>query len=192
VQNAANGASGALPVVTLSQLDRLRVFVYVDQRDAASVKAGDRVEIVLPYQGEVVPGQVSRVAGELEPRTRTMTVEIDLDNAGGAIVPGSFLTVRLRLAGKPQLRVPAAALLIRQQKPLVAVVGADNRVKLRGVTVAQHDGAFVALASGLAEGERVALNVDRSIRDGDRVRPAPPPSSSAAPAPPSDHAVAGK
>jgi hypothetical protein len=151
------------------------VFVYVDQRDAALVKVGQPAEIVVPYGGGVVPGRVSRLSGELDPRTRTMTVEIHLDNERGAIVPGSFVTVRLAISGGPRLQLPVEALVLRQQKTFVAVVTSQGRVQLRSVAIAQHDGSHVSLGSGVTEGERVALNPGRAIKDGDLVQPVSPP-----------------
>lgn len=171
VQNAANGQSGALPVLTVAQIDRLRVLVYVDQRDAPQVKLGDQAEVVAGYDNRILAGKVSRISGELEPRTRTMLVEIHLDNKDHTIVAGSFITVRLGLQLPPGVSVPVDALLLRAQKPFVAVVGADGHVQLRPVQVASDDGAHVHLSGGLKEGEWVALNAGRGIKDGDLVQP---------------------
>jgi membrane fusion protein (multidrug efflux system) len=182
VQNAANAQSGALPVVTVSQLDRLRVFVYVDQRDAAFVHPGDEAEVVLP-DGGVVAGRVARASGELEPHTRTMPLEVHLENQDGRIVAGSFVAVRLTLPSPPLLEIPARALVVREQKTLVAVVGPDNHLQLRPVVVARDDGDRIALRQGVSEGELVALDVGHSLTDGDLIQPVrlPAPTANHAP-----------
>jgi len=169
VQNAANASTGALPVVTISQPERLRVYVYVDQRDAAAVKVKGVANVT---NGDFVQtGTVTRLASELDPKTRMMLVEIDLDNREGKIVPGSFVTVSLTLpTGKPHLEIPVEALLIKEKKPTVAVVK-DGRVAYRPVVLAGNDGARVQILSGLQEGEEVALNLGDSAADGDRIQP---------------------
>jgi RND family efflux transporter MFP subunit len=180
VQNAANGQSGAQPVVTVSELDRLRVFVYVDQQYAPLVRAGDGADIVVIPGAAPVRGRISRVSGELEAKTRTMLVEVHLDNKDRAIVPGSFVAVHLTVKSPALIEVPVEALLLRDQKPFVAVVAPDHRVNLRGVTVAYHDGARIGVSAGLQEGETVALNLGRSAQSGDLIQPVGQP---AAPAP---------
>lgn len=197
VQNAANAQSGALPVVTVSQVDRLRVFVYVDQRDAALVRTGDRAEVSLPDTGVRREATIARRSGELDPRTRTMLVEVDLDNRDGAIVAGSFVQVSLHVAAPAYVQVPAAALLVRAQKPYVGVVQMDSKkVRLRPVVVASDDGEKVGIESGVQEGELVALNLGRWVSDGDAVVPVllaslGPAGPAQAPASSSERASAG-
>jgi RND family efflux transporter MFP subunit len=170
VQNAANAQTGALPVVTISDASKLRVYVYVDQRDAASVRAGDAAEVAVAG-GAKVQARVTRFADELEPRTRTMLVEVDVDNRDGRIVAGSYVWVTLTLKNQPLVQIPAAALDLRASKSQVGVV-AGGRLALRAVEVADLDGESVRLRSGVKEGEVVALNFG-DLEDGARVQPLP-------------------
>ncbi len=170
VQNAANAQTGALPLVTVSQTAKLRVYVYVDQRDAAAVRVGDPADVVLPDTPTQLEARVSRRSDELDPRTRTMLVEVDVDNQDGRIVAGSFVYVRLHLSSQPLVEVPASALIQRNHEPAVAVV-ADGHVTFRPVKVVEHDGEVVRLAEGgVSSGETVALNLS-GIADGARVQP---------------------
>jgi membrane fusion protein, multidrug efflux system len=172
VQNAMNAQTSALPVVTISQAERLRVYVYVDQRDAAYVHPGDVSQVTVPDRPQVsVAGKVTRLSTELDPKTRMMLVEIDLDNRDGRIVPGSFVQVALTLKTAAGLEVPVEALVLRGKKPFVPVVGADHRVVYREVTLAGDDGSTVRLAGGIDEGADVALNLGDSVLDGDLVQP---------------------
>src|SRR5262249_11454248 len=126
VQAAVGAQTGALPLVTISTPERLRVYVYVPQRDATSVKGGDAAKVTLPERGDVVvQGQVARRADALDPRTRMMLVEVDVDNRDGRIVPGSFVTVTLSFATLPEVTVPVEALVMRGQKAQVFVVEGD-------------------------------------------------------------------
>jgi RND family efflux transporter MFP subunit len=174
VQNASSAQTSALPLVTISTVDRLRVYAYLDQHDAADVRAGDPVEIAVPGRGLTVHGSVARVAGELDPKTRTMLVESDVDNRASQIVPGSYVSVSLELSSAPQIELPVEALLTREGKTQVAVVGDGDRVQLVSVTVASDDGTSVRLASGLSGGERVALDLGDRAHEGQKVQPFDP------------------
>ncbi len=171
VQNAANARTSALPVVVISQTERLRVYVYVDQRDAASVYVGDAAEVRMSDQPQASRlGRVTRLARELDPKTRTMLVEIDLDNRDGVIVAGSFVQVRLSIRAPQRLQVPVTALVMRDHKTFVAVVK-DGVASFRPVVVSDDDGANLLLERGVQAGEQVALNPGDAVADGARVRP---------------------
>lgn len=169
VQSAANSQTSALPVVTISQLDRLRIYAYVNQRDAALVRLGAPVEISVP-DGPMTTGQVSRLPGALDARTRMMLVEVDLDNRDRRIVPGSFLNVALTLQLAPAQEIPVEALVVRGKQTLVAAVGADRRVSFRPVTVLNNNGAQLRIKSSLKEGDEVALNLGDRVAEGSPVQ----------------------
>jgi RND family efflux transporter MFP subunit len=177
VQAATGAQTGALPLVTISTPEKLRVYVYVPQRDAAFVKVGDKALITTPDHAELrVEGNVTRLSSELDSRTRMMLVEVDVDNRDGKIVPGSFVTVMLTYATPPEIVVPVEALVLNAQKPTVFVLDGDT-VHSRPVVISDNDGSIVRLAGGLRAGELVALNVGDNVADGARVQPvAPPPS----------------
>ncbi|HEX8954380.1 MAG TPA: efflux RND transporter periplasmic adaptor subunit [Polyangia bacterium] len=177
VQAATGAQTGALPLVTISTPERLRVYVYVPQHDAAFVKVGDRAQVTMPDRADLqIEGTVTRRADELDPRTRMMLVEVDLDNRDGRIVPGSYVTVTLTFATAPEIVVPVEALVLSGQKASVFVLDGDT-VHARPVTVSDNDGTLVRLAHGLRAGELVALNLGDNVADGARVQPvAPPPS----------------
>ncbi|HEY2729240.1 MAG TPA: efflux RND transporter periplasmic adaptor subunit [Polyangia bacterium] len=167
IQSATAGQSGALPVVSIANADRLRVYVYLDQSSAPFVHLGDVAEVRAPERaGFVRKATVTRAAGELAPKTRTMLTEIDVDNQDGAILPGSFVNVTLELKVPALVQVPVEALVIKGDKTFVAVVDADKRLHHLPVVVADDDGATVRLVSGLRGGERVALNLGNEIEDG--------------------------
>jgi membrane fusion protein, multidrug efflux system len=172
VQNAENSQTSALPVVEVGQTDSLRVYVYLDQRDAADVRRGAPVVITDPNRPSLrVSGAVSRFTGELDPNTRTLLAEIDVSNRKGAIVPGSVVRVELAVAGQSYLEVPAEAMIDRGTKHFVAIINTDNRVNFREVHMLDTDGITVRLLDGVTEGERVAINLGDSVPEGQRVQP---------------------
>ncbi len=174
VQNATNSQTSALPVLTVSQNERLRVFVYLDQRAAGSVRIGDPVEIRVPeHPGVIRNGKLTRLSRELDVKSKTMLAEIDLDNAKGEIIPGSFVLVSLQLSTPSLVEIPFEALVFRGTDPFVAVVDSEMRVKYRPVKIADQDGQKAQLLDGLSEGELVALNLGESISEGDKVQPVP-------------------
>ncbi|HEY3885719.1 MAG TPA: hypothetical protein VGL62_10955, partial [Vicinamibacterales bacterium] len=118
-----------------------------------------------------VAGTVTRQAGQLDPNTRTLLTEIDVNNRQRTIVAGSFVQVTLAAAGHSYLEVPAEALVVRGTKDYVAVVLPDNRVTYREVHVVDTDGVTVRLLDGVQAGERVALNLGDSVSEGQHVQP---------------------
>jgi len=172
VQGATTAQTSALPIVTLSETDRLRIYVYPDQKIATLVRLGDRAEISDTARPDVkLTATVSRTSGELDLKTRTLLVEIECDNRDGLILAGSFVQVTLHLRMPPQVEIPAQALIIRGKNTLVGVVTPDNKVSLRPVEIYESDGVRVRLSSGVQEGEKVALNLGQNAEEGQRVQP---------------------
>jgi RND family efflux transporter MFP subunit len=175
LQSATSSQASALPVVSIARSERLRVFAYVDQRDAASVRSGQLVVLTAFSAGaDRLAGTIRRTAGVLDPRTRTLLVEVDFDNRDHKILAGSFVDVELHVPSRRYAVVPAEALVLRAERTLVAVVGPDGRVHYRGVTLADQDGLSLWIAAGVREGERVALGVGESLDEGQLVRPIEP------------------
>lgn len=164
--------NGAQPLVTVAQIKRLRLDVFVDQRAAEAVKAGDAVTVSPEGQAGVrIAARVSRTSGALDPKTRTLLAEIDLDNRDGRLLPGGFASVTLRLKVPPRLEIPAEALIIRNGATCVAVVDPQDRVRFRAVVLGDEDRQRYPVLSGLQAGERVALNLGAGTQEGDRVQP---------------------
>ncbi len=172
IQSATTAQTSALPVLGLSQTDRLRVYVYLDQKNASLVQVGDSAEIADAARPEVkLPATVSRTSRELDSKTRTLLTELDVANEGGRIIAGSFVNVALTLRNPPGVQVPAEALAIRGERTTVGVLTDQNRVNFRPVVIAESDGKVVNVSAGLTEGEKVVLNPGKGIVEGDQVQP---------------------
>lgn len=171
MQNAATSQTNALPVLTVSQTDRLRVFLYLDQADAAEVHPGTRATITTQDRpDDKVPASVSRLSGALDAKTRKMVAELDVDDHDGRIVPGSFVQVVLDVPVAARPEAPAEALVVRGTSTYVGLIDATAHVHLVPVAVASNDGKTVTFASGVAAGQRIALSLGGTIADGALVR----------------------
>jgi uncharacterized Zn-binding protein involved in type VI secretion len=84
-------------------------------------------------------------------------------------VPGLYVQVAFNLQPRSSIQVPASAMIFRGNGPQVALITGGDAVKFQGVSIARDNGKFVEIASGLAEGDRVAVNISNQIVDGEKV-----------------------
>jgi len=178
IQNAATSQTSALPLVEISETSRLRIYVYVDQAHAAYVHKGDTVTIFdQANPGLKLTARVTRTSGEIDPKTRTLLVEIDVDNARNRILAGSFVQVEVKIQTPRYLEIPSDALIVRAGQTFVAVVTPDNTVKFTEVAVAEQTGESARLLTGLNEGERVARSLGERVPEGAKIQPVGAPGS---------------
>jgi RND family efflux transporter MFP subunit len=172
LQNAATTQTAALPLVTVAQVDKLKVRAYSDQNNANYIKVGDHADIWDATRSEArVPATLTRTSVELNPSTRTLLLEFDVDNRQQVLVPGSFVRASLTIGTPQRIEIPANALVFRSGNPFVAIITDQDTVSLRPVVIAYSDGIHVRLASGVNEDERVAINPGAGIAEGAKVRP---------------------
>jgi RND family efflux transporter MFP subunit len=173
MQAATTNQSSSLPVIQLADNTKLRIGVYVEQRDVSAIHVGDEAEVADAANPERRrKARISRTAGTLDPRTRTLFIEIDLDNKDAFLVPGSFVYVTLRVPIASYPQIPVAAILTRAGATLAATIGEDANVRFKPIRLAGTDGITADIAEGLKPGERVGLNVPNDVTEGARVRPA--------------------
>jgi len=171
------GSAGEL--FRLAQTDRLRVYASVPQAGAAAIVPGQMADVLIPEKpNQVFQAQVARTAGAIAPTSRTLLVELEVDNGRGEILAGSFAQVRFAGGkGTPPLTVPGNALLFRAEGPQVGVVGPDGKVELRSVKLGRDFGQTVEILSGVTAKDRVILNPSDSLSSGATVRVAQAPAS---------------
>jgi membrane fusion protein, multidrug efflux system len=171
VQNSTTNKTSNQPVLTISDDSRLRVDCYVEQRDVPYVHVGDVADVADGANSErKVKALVTRTANELDPRTRTLFVELEVNNQNHFLVPGSFAYVTLHVPVQSYPEVPMAGLIVRGTRTFVADIGEDQVVHLLPVTVARTDGIRAAIADGAKPGQRVVLNLSDEVGDGGRVQ----------------------
>jgi membrane fusion protein, multidrug efflux system len=170
IPNASNSKSGQLAVVTVSDTKQLKVDAFVDQKYAPSVHHGMPAEIYLTERSnERFKGQVARVSGTLDHKTRMLFTEIDFDNKDGKIEAGSFVQVEIKIPMAPYMTAPVETLVTSNGKPAVAEVLPDHHLKFHPIEIADNDGTTLTIANGVREGEQIALNVGAELKDGDLV-----------------------
>ena len=173
IQNANNSQTSAQPIVTVSKLDRLRIYVYIEQRDASFIKVGYPVEIGLLEDPSLhIKSTITRLNGQLDLRTRMMTAEIDLDNKDNKIIAGSYVQVRITgpLSKDSKIEVPANALVFHKNNAMIALVDKDSILHFKPIKVGENNGDKAIILEGVENGQRVALSVGESVLDGQKVR----------------------
>jgi RND family efflux transporter MFP subunit len=171
VQNSTTNKTSNQPVLTIADETKLRVDVYVEQRDVPFVHVGDLADVADGANAaRKIQARIARTSDELDQRTRTLFVELDVDNSDHFLVPGSFANVTLHVPVQSYPEVPVAGLIVRGTKTMIADVDRDRTVHLRPVTVAETDGIKASLADGATVGQRVAINLPDGVDDGGRVQ----------------------
>ncbi|MFO0874080.1 MAG: efflux RND transporter periplasmic adaptor subunit [Phycisphaerales bacterium] len=161
----SNGGSGSSssrdPLFTLARLDVLRVTVDVPQGEAYGVKVGQKADIVVhEVKDGDFEGVVTRTAGVLDERSRTLRVEITVPNPDGALMAGTYVQVKFEIApASPAVIIPGASLIVRADGTKVAIVDANNAIAYVPVRVGRDLGTEVEIVDGLTGTERVVVNM---------------------------------
>ena len=172
----AGAGNGGRALFQLAQTDPLRVYINVPQAYAQLVKEGQPVIVTqTELRGQSFKGQVARTSGAIDSTTRMMQVEVALPNKEGILLPGAYVQVSLPLTPSRALSIPANALLFRAEGTRVAVVDAEGKVRLRGVSIGRNYGDTVEVIDGISGSDRLVLNPSDSLAEGDLVTVAKEP-----------------
>ena len=171
-----NSTNGGQELFRVARTDILRVYVYVPEAYAAFVQIGSKADLdFAEFPGEKFEGKVANIAGALDPGTRTLQTEIQVDNKNGRLFPGAFANVHLFLPlKKSPIVVPVNAVLFRKEGTQVGVVGADGLVHLTNVTVGQDYGTTLEVTNGVTRQDQIIVNPSDSLADGAKVQIAAP------------------
>lgn len=171
---AGTSNSGSMPAVKIAETDVLRLRLPVPEELAAYVHEGDIAQIRVQATGAQLTGKVVRTTGELDLATRTLQVEIDLDNKKGQLLPGMYADVTLNLQRSGDgLTVPVQAIDRTQAAPFALVVDAQGRVEKRTVQLGVETANRIEVLSGLAEGDQVIVANLESYPPGQQVHAQP-------------------
>lgn len=158
----------------IMQTDVIRVWVYVPQDSAFGVGPGVKAVVRVPeLPDREFSGKVTRVAEALQSGTRTLLTEIDLPNPDGALPPGAYCMVELKVPRKSQsVVVPADAIIFNRDGLQVAVVN-DGKAEFRKVRETRDLGTRVEVDTGVKAGDQVILNPPVDLANGSKVDPRP-------------------
>jgi RND family efflux transporter MFP subunit len=163
--------SGGRELFDLAQVNPIRVFLNVPQSYASEMKVGTHASVDLQEMpGQNFVGTIARTADSIDPATRTLLVEVDIPNKDGRLLPGAYAQVHIHAGvNVRKLMVPVNAMLFRQEGAQVGVVGADNVVHLRPISIGRDYGTSLEILEGVQESDRVIINPSDSLQDGQKV-----------------------
>ena len=169
-------AGSARELFRLAQTKTLRVSVRVPQTAARAILVGQSAELVIPeIHGRVFPAKIARTSGAMSADSRTLLVELEVDNTDQAILTGTYAQVRfIETKLDAALTLPSNTLLFRPEGPQVGVVDPGGKVELRAVTLGRDFGPTVEILGGVAPADHVILNPPDSLVAGVAVRVAKP------------------
>ena len=162
----------------IQQTNPLRIYFRVPQANAADIRVGQSIDVVFSDLGKTLPAKVATTSESITPNSRTLLVELHMDNPNNEIQPGSYAQVRLTSLGQV-VTLPNNTLLFRAQGLQVGVVKPDNSVELRDIKVGRDFGTTIQIVQGVTPSDKVIVNPSDSLVTGAVVHVA----ASAAPSP---------
>jgi multidrug efflux system membrane fusion protein len=170
-----NAGSAGVELFILAKVDPLRIFTNVPQAYSPAIKNGMPAYITLQeIPGQKFRGTVARTAEAIDPATRTLLTEVDVPNKDGRLLRGAFGEVHFSpKTTVEKVTVPVNAMLFRREGAQLAVVGADNKVQLRSITIGRDYGTTLEVLGGVTFEDRIIINPADSLEDGQTVNVAP-------------------
>ena len=160
------------PLFGLAQTRRLRILVSVPEGYAPAIHVGQKAPLtVQEYQGAPLVAEVTRTADEIDPNTRTMLTELQIDNAGGKLISGMYVVVTFPAADgvKAPLVITGDAIAIRHNTSMVATV-VDGKIHWVPVTIGRDFGSATEIMTGLKAGDVIVTDVTDDVVEGAAVQ----------------------
>ena len=170
----------------IQQMNPLRVYFRIPQSEAPNIAAGQTFNVQIGAESATsYPGKVIATSEAVSPDSRTMLVQLKVDNPKNEILPGSYATVRVptNVLGKV-VTLPDNTLIFRGKDLQVGVVNSKGVVQLRDVQVGRDFGVQSEILSGVTESDKVIVNPSDSLTTGTIVHVASSTTSGQSPAPP--------
>jgi RND family efflux transporter MFP subunit len=170
--NSGSSTAPRTDLFDIAQVTTLRVYVNVPEEYSQRVKPGETAaEIALAeFPGKRFPGKLVRTAQAINATTRTLLVEVDLDNLGGTLLSGSYAEVHLQIPGQNStFLLPVSSLIFRGEKLQVGVVR-NGKVAVTDVTPGHDFGDQIEIVAGLKADDQVVVNPPDSLVSGQSVR----------------------
>lgn len=163
------------PILRLQQISRLRLIVAVPEAELAGVTKNTRVEFTVPaFPGETFAGAVARIGKSLDPKTRTMPIELEVKNPTQKLAPGMFPQVNWPTSRpRPSLFVPASAIATTTERTFVIRIKDDRAEWVdikRGASINKDGKDLVEIFGDLTESDSVAVRGTDELRTGTKVQ----------------------
>jgi RND family efflux transporter MFP subunit len=165
------GENDGQPLFTVADIHQMRIYVPVPETYAAQLRDGMQATLELPeYPDRTFEATIATTSHAIDPKSRTLLVELLADNQDGLLAPGAFARIHFVLPPDANaFRVPASAIMFRNNVAQVAIA-LDNRIALKTVHILRDLGTEVEIAAGLGQDDRIVINPPDSISDGEEVR----------------------
>jgi RND family efflux transporter MFP subunit len=175
--NSGNGGA-AQELFHIAQTSKMRVFVNVPEQYSQAAKPGLTADLTLAeFPNRRFTGKLTRTSNSIDPGTRTLLVEVDVDNPTGELFPGAYAQVHLKLpSGSPVFILPVSCLIFQTAGLQVVTVDDNNKAAIKPVTLGRDYGSEVEVVTGITGGDKVITNPPDSIVDGELLRIATPKS----------------
>ena len=156
----------------IAAIQRLRVYVNVPQVYSRAAKPGLTADLTLAeFPGRRFQGMLVRTANSIDTASRTLLVEVDVNNPGGELLPGAYTEVHLKIPeGASTFILPVNALVFQSQGLQAAQVDSNNHVVLLPVTPGRDFGTEIEIVAGLTGQENIIVNPPDSLIPGETVR----------------------
>jgi membrane fusion protein, multidrug efflux system len=155
----------------IQQTNPLRIYFRVPQANSPDIRVGQSIDVVFSDLNKTLPAKVATTSESITPNSRTLLVELHMDNPSNEIQPGSYAQVRLTSGSLGQVvTLPNNTLLFRAQGLQVGVVKPDNSVELHDIKVGRDFGTTIEIVRGVTPSDKVIVNPADSLTTGTLVR----------------------
>ena len=172
-----SGSSGGVgrELFHVAAIRTLRVYINVPQQYSVAARPGILADLTLAqFPGRKFQGKLVRTANAINLASRTLLVEVDVDNSTGELLPGAFTEVHLKIPTDiPSYILPVNTLIFRAEGLQVATVETSDKVelaKLVSITLGRDFGATVEVVSGITDADRVIVSPPDSLVDSEQVQ----------------------
>jgi RND family efflux transporter MFP subunit len=173
------GGNGPPELFRVADIHKMRVYVQVPQQLSAGIQHGLSADLHLPqYPDKTFKAVVATTSSAINMAARTLLVELHADNPDSELQPGAYAQVDFELPSNPNVvRVPTSALIFRERGMEVALVGPNDKVELKPITLGRNLGTEVEVVKGLSIDDRLVNSPPDSLSSGDTVRIAGEPAA---------------
>jgi RND family efflux transporter MFP subunit len=164
------GPGADSPLLVLQQISKLRLVVAVPEEDCGTVALGAKLTFHVPaFPERTFSGTIARSAHALDPKTRTMAVELDVANGDGSLAPGMYPSVNWPVRrSRPALLVPVSSVVTTTERTFV-IRDRDGQAEWVDVKKGPVDGGLVEVMGTLRAGDKIVRRATDEIRDGSRL-----------------------
>ncbi len=170
--DAGSGAASGKELFHISAINKLRVFVSVPEDYEQAARIGSPATLTLnEFPGRTFRGTIVRDANSIDMTSRTLLIEVDVDNPTGQLLPGAYVAVHLKFAGKlaNAMTIPVTTVMFRSEGMRAAVVR-DGKALLVPITIGRDFGDSLEVLAGLRPQDQLIVNPPDSLISGTPVR----------------------